>query len=210
MTVNETKALCIKAHEGQFRRKRLVTEVELEKNWDEIKQLRFSESPKAILIAKNGNVYSKHTNGDYLVKEPYHIHPIAIADMMGTDEEKIVAYLHDVCEDCAGYGLGFGKVENFSSFWIITPGIHNDRKVSITYDIYCALSLLVHEKDRSYNKYIKDITQRQFVPNVINYKPNKLALKVKIADMFHNMSCSSSEKQKAKYLQALPILLKAL
>ena len=36
------------------------------------------------------------------------------------------------------------------------------------------------------------------------------AIKVKIADMFHNMSCNPSEKQKQKYLKAIPILLKAL
>ena len=31
--------------------------------------------------------------------QPYYLHPFAVADMCETEEEKVVAYLHDVLED---------------------------------------------------------------------------------------------------------------
>ena len=31
--------------------------------------------------------------------QPYYLHPFTVADMCETEEEKVVAYLHDVLED---------------------------------------------------------------------------------------------------------------
>jgi len=110
---------------------------------------------------------------------PYHTHPIAVADMMDTEEEKIIAYLHDVIEDTIITGI---ELQNL--------GVRGD----VLLDIY----LLTKKPNQLYSNYLLSLTS------------SSRATKIKIADMLHNMSCNPSDKQKAKYLKALPILLKAL
>lgn len=108
---------------------------------------------------------------------PFVKHPIAVADMMDTDEEKIVAYLHDVIED--------------------TTVTCDEIKDRFGMTVAQAVLLLTKEHD-DYYKYLGCISH------------SRLATKVKIADMFHNMSDNPSQKQKEKYLRALPILLKSI
>lgn len=124
---------------------------------------------------------------------PYHIHPIAVADIMTTDKEKIVAYLHDVIEDTSA--------ELFSS--------HNKYSIlfdSVAYEIpkrvYDALEALTKTHTQSYINYLRDIADDSNV-----YYTDGLSIKVKLADIFHNMSDNPTDKQKAKYLSALKILL---
>ena len=120
---------------------------------------------------------------------PYSTHPIAVAEMMNTDEEKIVAYLHDVIEDT-----------DYNEQQIMEKLYNNiDTYKHIYYqNIFFAITTLTKSSLIDYKNYIE----------LISF--NKLATKVKLADMFHNMSCNPSNKQKAKYLQAIPILLKTL
>lgn len=119
--------------------------------------------------------------------KPYITHPIAVADMMTTDDEKVVAYLHDVVEDTDARLLTVGNQP-----YIKFQGVN----YPITEEIRFALNRLI--KDFSYIDYIKDVTT------------SKLATKVKIADMFHNMSDNPSEKQKQKYLEGITYLLSTL
>jgi (p)ppGpp synthase/HD superfamily hydrolase len=45
---------------------------------------------------------------------PYIFHPLRMMLQMKTDDERIVAVLHDVCEDCPGWDFERLKVEGFS------------------------------------------------------------------------------------------------
>lgn len=122
-------------------------------------------------------------------KTPYHTHPFAVANMMDTDDEKIVAYLHDVIEDT--------EVElyvEYGNCYIEYKGSLNP----ISLEIYIALQAITKGEDEPTEAYL------------IRVAENKLATKVKIADMFHNMSSNPTEKQKQKYLNGIKILLKEI
>jgi (p)ppGpp synthase/HD superfamily hydrolase len=88
--------------------------------------------------------------------KPYILHPITVAKMVGTAEEKTVALLHDVVED--------------------TPVALNDlSEQGFSESIVDAIDALTKRAREDYEAYIQ---------RVIN---NPIALKVKIADMTHNM-----------------------
>lgn len=110
---------------------------------------------------------------------PYSSHPIAVSEMMNTDEEKIVALLHDILEDTP-LTASHLKHSGFSD--------------KVIENIVCLTKL----KYESYDEYITEIS---FYP---------IATKVKIADMFHNMSCSPTKKQKEKYLRSIKFLLSSI
>ena len=168
MTPELAKQICINAHKGQWRK---PTKIKTD-SWDCYKQ-------KVEFIHENGNKIVWCNADTFLVYEPYSNHPIAVADMLNTDNEKILAYLHDIIEDTS---ITFDD--------LLFAGANNN----------CleALMLLTHVINEDYKHYIQKICI------------NKLATKVKIADMFHNMSTSTSEKQKDKYLKYMPILLNNL
>lgn len=168
MTPELAKQICINAYKGQWRK---PTKIKTD-SWDCYKQ-------KVEFIHENGNKIVWCNADTFLVYEPYSNHPIAVADMLNTDNEKILAYLHDIIEDTS---ITFDD--------LLFAGANNS----------CleALMLLTHVINEDYKHYIQKICI------------NKLATKVKIADMFHNMSTSTSEKQKDKYLKYMPILLNNL
>jgi hypothetical protein len=149
-----------------------------------------------IEILKSGSKKLKTYNSEspnfieYLICEPYITHPLAVMDMMDTDEEKIVAVLHDVIEDTEY------ELFPFEGLWIQHPKRKADR-IALPAPIYSALHKLTKFKidDKSYKTYIEDIAM------------NKLTTKVKLADMFHNMSSNPSDRAKQKYLKAIPVLL---
>lgn len=94
MTPEEAKEICIQAHTGQYRRP-------VEMDYRDVSEL-INRPP----LNKEDFTFPDGSKLDWddLVElwyyyTPYHTHPIAVADMMDTDEEKIVAYLHDVLED---------------------------------------------------------------------------------------------------------------
>jgi (p)ppGpp synthase/HD superfamily hydrolase len=86
---------------------------------------------------------------------PYILHCLRVMDKMETDEEKIVAILHDTIEDgvCTLNDL---INEKFSQ------------------NVLFSLILLTHEKEDSYDDYIKKIST------------DSLATKVKLADLKDN------------------------
>lgn len=67
--------------------------------------------------------------------------------------------------------------------------------LNIDKEVVSAVVALTKTKGQDYVDYIKNVVKR-----------NKLASKVKIADIFANISDSPTKKQKAKYLKALAIL----
>jgi (p)ppGpp synthase/HD superfamily hydrolase len=112
---------------------------------------------------------------------PYSSHPIAVAEMMDTEEEKVVALLHDVIED-------------------------TDYTYNKLYD------LLLHDCSDRLRNALKLITKQDhqdYSVYMFNIGCCSLARKVKIADMFHNISDNPTLKQKEKYFSALKQLLLA-
>lgn len=87
-------------------------------------------------------------------------HPVAVADMVLTPEEKVVALLHDVVED--------------------TSVTLQDLKQEFPAEVVEAVDLLTKKKepDFSLDNYLKDIRE------------NEIARQVKLADLKHNMDLS--------------------
>ena len=87
---------------------------------------------KAIIIAYNAHINQKDRSG-----LPYILHPIHLAEQMDTEEECIVALLHDVVEDT---DVTLEELEKEFSKTVID-----------------ALKLLTHDKDTDYFEYIEKI-----------------------------------------------------
>lgn len=121
--------------------------------------------------------------------KPYVLHPLKVAESQKTEETTIVALLHDVVED-SDYTLEQLEASGFS------PAVME------------AVRLMTHDKNVSYEGYIKTISR------------NKIARAVKIADLTHNLDESrlpfpeteqEADERKArreKYLAALSFLQK--
>jgi (p)ppGpp synthase/HD superfamily hydrolase len=70
---------------------------------------------RAIVIAANGHAGVKDKAG-----APYILHPLRMMLSLSSLDERIVAVLHDVCEDCEGWTLGRVKDEGFPDHIIAT------------------------------------------------------------------------------------------
>ncbi|MBR6019913.1 MAG: HD domain-containing protein [Lachnospiraceae bacterium] len=112
---------------------------------------------QAIAIARDA-----HKDQTDKANRPYFLHPEAVASFVDTEEEKIVAYLHDVMEDHPDYMPVSGFREKFGD--AVTD----------------ALLLLRHDRDDSYEEYIEKIRSSN----------NRLAIRVKLADLRHNTDVS--------------------
>lgn len=186
ITPEQAEALCIEAHKGQYRKPRIPTATEVAYI---MSMGGLGGIPPEGYIMSKGN---KILPDPIRVKEPYHTHPIAVAEMVTTDDEKVVAYLHDVVEDTDWYF--------YSSIGSSIPYICKSKteRYELSSNLYFALVSITKTKDVSYEQYLNYISASQ------------LATKVKIADMFHNISSNPSDRQKAKYYKALPVLLASL
>lgn len=91
---------------------------------------------------------------------PYIMHPIRVMLAMETEEERIVAILHDVLEDCPEWSAARLISEGFSP------------------SVISALISLARRQDEPYGHFIDRISR------------SSLARKVKIADMRDNMDLS--------------------
>jgi (p)ppGpp synthase/HD superfamily hydrolase len=88
---------------------------------------------------------------------PYILHPLRLMIQMESEEEMITAVLHDVVEDS-------------------TITLDDLAAMGFVKEILDALALLTHDKETTrYEDYITGI------------KANPLALKIKLADLEHNM-----------------------
>ncbi|MBP3890640.1 MAG: GTP pyrophosphokinase [Solobacterium sp.] len=88
---------------------------------------------KAIKIAFDAHEKQKDKAG-----LPYILHPIHLAEQMDTEEEIIVAFLHDVVEDSS---YTFEDLESFG----------------FSKEVMDALKLLTHAESIPYRKYIEEI-----------------------------------------------------
>ena len=191
ITLQQAIEIATKAHKGQFRRPVEITQADVDK-------LTIKHHYEHNCITSDGsNFYEQE--GRYFLCKPYITHPLAVMAMMDTDEEKIVAVLHDVIEDCKGYELGLLQVNQ--PFEIVTP----QGMLEVGKRMYEALDSLTKRHGCDYFNYLRNI-----LDDSIGYNQDGLSTKVKIADMFHNISDNPSPKQKEKYFKGLKVLLAAL
>ena len=195
-------ALATEAHKEQYRTPTKVFPVDKHtlENW-EISKLQQNNGTDFGIYKEEGK-YTVNIHLELLLAEPYINHPLAVMNMMTTEEEKIVAVLHDVFEKCPNWCLG--RVMDDSKFYI------KDRSENIEYittaNIYWALTLISKDKHVKYNDYIYNMIH----DIKLDGTPNKLAIKVKLADILSNLSDNPSNYAKQKYAKALPILLQGI
>lgn len=186
ITLQQAIELASKAHEGQWRNPSTVTSY----TWDKYKSQIES-------IDTNGNKVVWCNGNTFLVYEPYIIHPLAVMNMMDTEEEKIIAVLHDIFENTE-----VTLHSKNSDYCIMFKGT----KYQLTNYMWCTLYALTIPWSRfkekghcqSYTDYIKSFTM------------NRTANKIKIADIIHNLSCDPSDSDKENYFKAIQVLLKSL
>jgi len=124
--------------------------------------------------------------------EPYYEHPKAVRNIMRRfyPSDKIgqlAALLHDALEDYEKGGVFKTEEEVLDR---IGQSIENEQVKNEVIDVVRSLT---HDKNVDYSQYVTSLSGT--------------ALRVKLADMLHNISSSPSEKQKNKYKNAINILL---
>jgi len=127
---------------------------------------------------------------------PYSEHPIAVAELLNTDGEQILGYLHDVIEDCKRYELSIlpkmSSHEHTYTIWV-----DDTYEYKLQEDLGMDLDLLTRKPGQIYADYITGICK------------SKRATKVKIIDIFTNIP-DATKTAKVRYFTALKQLLKAL
>ena len=165
--------LATEAHIGQYRARTKVFPVnEHTLSNHEITKLQQNNGTDFAICKEDGE-YPMNTYLVLFIAEPYITHPLAVMNMMSTEEEKIVAVLHDVFEKCPGYALG--KVMDESAHWIKIRSTMTD--IQISERMFWMLSVLSKDKHISYDYYIKCLIRSCIVAN------NKVPIKVKLADI---------------------------
>ncbi len=120
-------------------------------------------------------------------KTPYIFHPMHVAEQMKDEDSTVVAILHDILEDTP-----------VSAEFLLRKGIP-ERLVT-------AVKILTRRENEPYNEYLNRILRSE----------NELAIRVKYADVLHNMDESRTRTGKLpKYLEdryrhAEEVLRKAL
>jgi len=116
--------------------------------------------------------------------EPYFNHVVAVVEILGEDAtyvEKAAAYLHDVVEDT-------------------DYTIYDFYKTAVPKEVIDVVKLLTHDPKISYEVYINDIIRSY----------NKAAIKIKIADLSHNLDTNRkytiSEELREKYEFSINLL----
>lgn len=150
-------------------------------------KMSFEEALAIACVAHNGQ---KDKCGD-----KYIYHPLYVSSLMDSEEDKIIALLHDVFED-------FLPLEDLDA-------LLNDGEISE--NAHQALTYLTRLPEDSYNTYLNKITN------------NRSAICVKLADLKHNSSiercvkCVNNghtekkiEDMRKKYLNAIEFLNKHL
>jgi (p)ppGpp synthase/HD superfamily hydrolase len=115
--------------------------------------------------------------------QPYILHPLRVMMQMDTDEERIVAVLHDVVEDCEGWSFDRLMNEGFNSALV------------------WSIAALTRKKGEAYNDFIARCSE------------GERSRKVKIADIRDNLDPrrlallpKPDPERVAKYQVALALL----
>lgn len=124
--------------------------------------------------------------------EEYFTHPSEVRNIVkrfypSDHTAQMAALLHDSLEDAPGSTVD--SVEEMEEF--IRGSIQNPVAGQAVIDTVKALT---HKKHSPYAEY------------VVGLLDNPLALKVKLADMVHNLSSSPTTRQKEKYLKSIEML----
>ena len=137
-----------------------------------------SNTRKAMKIAFDAHIDQVDKSG-----VPYIYHPIHLAEQMETEDECIVALLHDVVEDTA---ITFKQLERDFSSTIID-----------------ALKLLTHDRNVEYIEYIKSIKNNPIATKV------KLADLKHNSDITRlEKVTKKDEERREKYRKAIEVLNK--
>jgi len=195
-TPEQAKALCIEAHKGQWRRPTILLHGPGTLITDRVMSIMMYSEVTEPAILPNGNklTYCRYYK-QWNLYEPYHTHPCRVSEMMNTPYRKMLAYLHDVSEDC-DYELitGFDG-EGYLSYYIAHK--EHPMQYEISQNFYIDLGLLTKDPNLTYKQNIRRIKD--------SGRADPIA--VKIADNCDNLS-TGTDKQKKKYLTiSLPILL---
>ena len=118
---------------------------------------------KALQIAAKAHNTQKDKSG-----AAYILHPLRLMFKMETEDEMIVAILHDVVEDCDDIELEDLRNDGFSA------------------EIIDAIDHLTNRKGEEYGDFIQRV------------KNNDIAIKVKLADLEDNMDVKRLNKIKKK------------
>ena len=92
ITLQQAIDLATKAHEGKWRKSQELDNASID---------QYIKTPEDILFPytlPNRNRIFYHSDS-IVMQKPYITHPLAVMEMMSTEEEKIVAVLHDILED---------------------------------------------------------------------------------------------------------------
>lgn len=202
LNLHQSIQLATKAHEGQYRTPTKVFPVNQHTLTNyEITKLQQNNGTDFSICKEDGE-YSMNIHLELFIAKPYITHSLEVMNMLSTEEEQIVAVLHDVFEKCPNWCLG--RVMDDSKFYI------KDRSENIEYittaNVYWALMLISKDKHVKYNDYIYNMIH----DIKLDGAPNKLAIKVKLADILSNLSDNPSNYAKQKYAKALPILLQGI
>jgi len=125
--------------------------------------------------------------------QDYFSHPSAVRNLIRSyypsdKQAQLVALLHDTLEDAPRMGTVSSKDEMRS--WIMASVADQEAAK----EILSAVEMLTHEKATRYDVYLLSLLN------------DELALRVKLADMLHNLTNDPSEKQARKYKGALDAL----
>lgn len=130
---------------------------------------------RAMIIAYNAHNGQLDKSG-----VPYIYHPIHLAEQMGSEEECIVALLHDTVEDTT---VTFEQLEKEFSKTVIE-----------------ALKLLTHDDSVAYMDYVKNLKQNPIARKV------KLADLHHNSDVTRKKQTEEDQMRNLKYQQAIKIL----
>ncbi|MBR0851872.1 GTP pyrophosphokinase [Bradyrhizobium diazoefficiens] len=133
---------------------------------------------RAIVIAAEAHSGMKDKAG-----APYILHPLRMMIGLASPDERIVAILHDVCEDCPGWTLDRLRAEGFSD------------------DIVNALDSVTKREGEDYESFVK------------RAGADPIGRRVKLADLTDNCDLSridtpteSDHKRIEKYRRAIEFL----
>ena len=134
--------------------------------------------------ARMAHVGQKRRSGEDYFSHPSEVRNIVRRLYPGDHAAQMVALLHDSLEDAPG-----STVQSVDEMEQFIRGSIQDPQAGET--IIGAVRALTHEKGGDYSSYVASLIS------------NPLALRVKLADMVHNLSSSPTPKQKAKYANAI-------
>ena len=125
---------------------------------------------------------------------PYIEHPVAVADIVYhfyPEDQTLcgVALLHDTLEDALKHG-NVKDTEEMADRITTSFGDPDAGQEALR-----IVRALTHEKNKPYDEYVAGLAD----------DPN--ALRIKLADMLHNLSSAPTERQLNKYARALKVLM---